>query len=535
MNQNKFSFKRFFIVFLLIFCILNFFRIFFPQSSEKKDYLINYDIKVIFKIDKIKGSEQEEQEELIKKWNNLKKISDQNNFDFEKDFQDLEVFIFNIKDNKNIMINALTKNQDFSDNLRDMFRAKIAKICKGEEYYFSFNQILELNTKINILKKLFTVSKGINRSYFCKRFQEQEEIKFLTLKQICLDAKKIEVQDIKDVSNFKIFKFNDQNNEISSMEYNDLIRQKHDNNGGIQKGINTLVLKKNSSFKPYLEIFVDDTGDLPIQWPSKLKWGGLLGYIWNVLIICIGSFLYFFSNIFSYGLEGFFFGNLGLGIILTTVLVRTLSWPIYTKTNTFSLNMSLAQPEINKIQAKYALKRDPVSLQQMQIEIMKVYKKYNFNIFAIFISFLQMPIFFAMLKTLNRFRVSGGIFNPFTTKPFLGFIYLKLDSNNNYFIYKLLLSGLVGITMFFLNKVNLKKPYYAKQNNFLTLEQKAKQKNQEQMMQVISYCMIFGMMFASFKDVTLSLYWIIGNLYTIFQTMINHKIMANKYIALQKM
>ena len=53
------------------------------------------------------------------------------------------------------------------------------------------------------------------------------------------------------------------------------------------------------------------------------------------------------------------------GIFFTTIIVRTLAWPIYSKQNGMSLKMQLMQPEMAKIQRKYAARKDPQSQQQM--------------------------------------------------------------------------------------------------------------------------------------------------------------------------
>ncbi|MFA7055623.1 MAG: YidC/Oxa1 family membrane protein insertase, partial [Acholeplasmataceae bacterium] len=66
-----------------------------------------------------------------------------------------------------------------------------------------------------------------------------------------------------------------------------------------------------------------------------------------------------------------FFGGLmgnsfALGILFTTIVVRTLAWPIYAKSNDMSLKMNLAQPDMQRVQMKYATRKDPASQQQMQ-------------------------------------------------------------------------------------------------------------------------------------------------------------------------
>ena len=65
-----------------------------------------------------------------------------------------------------------------------------------------------------------------------------------------------------------------------------------------------------------------------------------------------------FWDIFVYPMAGIMwvigktigFGNYPLTIILSTLVVRTIAWPIYAKTNDMQLKMQLVQPEMEKIE-----------------------------------------------------------------------------------------------------------------------------------------------------------------------------------------
>jgi len=117
-----------------------------------------------------------------------------------------------------------------------------------------------------------------------------------------------------------------------------------------------------------------------------------------------------FEDIFIYPIAGIMWvvaktigaGNYGLTIIITTILVRTLAWPIYAKTNDLSLKMKLVQPEQAKIQRKYAGKDDEVSRQKMQIETMQLYKKYGIGLGGCLMPVFQFPIFVGVFRTISR-------------------------------------------------------------------------------------------------------------------------------------
>ncbi|KXT29306.1 60Kd inner membrane family protein, partial [Candidatus Phytoplasma oryzae] len=457
-NHKNLSLKKiltFMLLSTLIMLIINFFL----SSYKKKKTFINEKIECFF----LKKMDSNELQQLEKKVNDI-------NYNFEDLKNYLKVFRIALNKKKKIIVDNI--NSESFQNEKAKIKDYLEKVFRQEKFYFYYKKAFDFEKEeIKKIKDFFSIKMGSNLDYLKQKYFENEsflKIGILNNSQII---------DIEKPENLKIYDNTNSIDVISKERYNKLIRVKEINN------INNGFILKSDLGNSYFEIFVDDSGDLPIQLPYKLKWNFLLfwGYIWNVLLIFIGSLLYIFHDIFSFfSSEGIFFGNLGLCIILTTITIRTLLWPIYTKTSTFASNMSMAQPEINKIQKKYSFKKDPDSIKKMQLEIFKVYKKHNFSFFDIFVSFLQMPIFIAMFKTINRIRVKGGIFSIPITKPFLNFIYLNSYYDENYFLVKILLSCFVGISMFILNKINFKKTVdLSNKNKFLTLEQINKNKSQE--------------------------------------------------------
>ena len=69
--------------------------------------------------------------------------------------------------------------------------------------------------------------------------------------------------------------------------------------------------------------------------------------------------------------------NVGLTIILFTLIANLLMLPLTIKQQRYSRVSSLVTPEIQKINKKYKGKTDEVSQRRMQAETMEVYKKYG--------------------------------------------------------------------------------------------------------------------------------------------------------------
>lgn len=99
-------------------------------------------------------------------------------------------------------------------------------------------------------------------------------------------------------------------------------------------------------------------------------------------------------------------GNYGIAIILVTLLIRLIMYPITLKTAKQSENLKLAQPEMDKLEKKYKNKTDQESMTLKAQEQLHIYKKYNINPFSgCLFSLLQIPLFFAFYEALYRLPV----------------------------------------------------------------------------------------------------------------------------------
>ncbi|MDP9800913.1 YidC/Oxa1 family membrane protein insertase [Arcanobacterium wilhelmae] len=88
-------------------------------------------------------------------------------------------------------------------------------------------------------------------------------------------------------------------------------------------------------------------------------------------------------------------------IIGLTVVVRILIIPLYNKQIRSTRAMQELQPEMQKIQKKYKGRKDQVSRQRQQEEMMALYRDHGSSPFAsCFPLLIQMPIFFALVRML---------------------------------------------------------------------------------------------------------------------------------------
>ncbi len=109
--------------------------------------------------------------------------------------------------------------------------------------------------------------------------------------------------------------------------------------------------------------------------------------IWEIIAVPILRGLQYFYNLLQ---------NYGLSIILLTILIRLLTFPLQYKSFKSMKKMQVIQPELKKIKEKY--KDNPQKVQQ---ETMALFKKAGANpLGGCLPMLLQMPVFFAFYKVL---------------------------------------------------------------------------------------------------------------------------------------
>lgn len=93
--------------------------------------------------------------------------------------------------------------------------------------------------------------------------------------------------------------------------------------------------------------------------------------------------------------------NIGLAIILFTIVVNILMMPLTIKQQKFSKLSATIQPEVQAIQAKYKNRKDQESQMAMSQEVQKVYAKYGVSqTGGCLYLLIQMPILFALYRVI---------------------------------------------------------------------------------------------------------------------------------------
>lgn len=194
--------------------------------------------------------------------------------------------------------------------------------------------------------------------------------------------------------------------------------------------------------------------------------------------------------------------NNGLAIIITCLLIRCALIPVTRKTAMQSEMMKKAQPELERLEKKYAGKETTEDQQRKAQEMMMIYQKYKINpISGCLLAIIQLPLLFAFLEAINRtpaiFENKFLVFEMGTTVP-------KGIASGNYW-YIILIILILGTTYLSFRKT-LKDQSLSQQGG---------------QMKFTLYFMLVLIAIASFSLPTaLGLYWIASSTFTIVQNLL---------------
>ena len=95
--------------------------------------------------------------------------------------------------------------------------------------------------------------------------------------------------------------------------------------------------------------------------------------------------------------------NNAISIIIVSIAIRLIAFPLTKKTAMQSELIKKAQPELDRLKNKYKNKTDQESMMKQQQEMMMIYKKHNINpLSGCLFSFLQLPLFIAFFEAVQR-------------------------------------------------------------------------------------------------------------------------------------
>ena len=251
-------------------------------------------------------------------------------------------------------------------------------------------------------------------------------------------------------------------------------------NTGSQKWFDFSLIKRNTDGNTDIDIYCG-----PISYFTLKNYGSDLTEAMELSFrfirpISIG-FLWLFKKL------QLFISNWGIVIILFSIIIKIVLYPL-SKTSFESMHrMSALQPQITELREKY--KNNPQMLQKATMEL---YKKEGVNPFGGCLPTLfQLPVFLALYPVVGRaFELRQAMFIPNWIED--------LSLPDPFYI----LPVAMGISMFFQSKATMKDP------------------NQKAMLYIMPFMMVI--LFANFSS-GLTLYWFLFNIMTFLQQKIHRK------------
>lgn len=229
-------------------------------------------------------------------------------------------------------------------------------------------------------------------------------------------------------------------------------------------------------------------------------WSLDAGFFDFLLVIPLAKGIMFFGDMV---------GNVAFGVVFITLLVNIITLPVMVKSTVSTQKMQLIQPEMEKIQRKYKGRKDQTSQMRMNSEIQNLYKKNDVSMFGSFITFITLPIMFAMWQSVQRIPTlySTVLFGfNLGDQPISHVTSLEIP----YILLLLVVAGTQFMGMKINEIMNKRNPKY-------------QQSKQMKSMNMTSNVMtIFIVYFAAVMPAAMSLYWITTNIITIVRTWYIH-------------
>ncbi len=232
----------------------------------------------------------------------------------------------------------------------------------------------------------------------------------------------------------------------------------------------------------------------------------MLHNLWNALLYKP------FVNVLAFLVSIIPGGDMGVAVIILTLLVKTALFPLSQRSIESQAKMKLLEPEIAKIKAGGASKEEQAK------QTFDLYKKYKTNPFSgCLLIFIQIPIIFALYYVFYKgIKFDEGVLYSFIHAPlhvnniFLGLVDLSGKS--------MVLAVLAGVSQFLQAHYMPKSaPSVGGKGNFAESFGKSMQM---QMKYVFPFLIAF---FAYSISGAVALYWIVSNLFAVGQQIYSNK------------
>jgi len=231
--------------------------------------------------------------------------------------------------------------------------------------------------------------------------------------------------------------------------------------------------------------------------------------IYNALILIVGTIA---------------FGNIGLAVIFLTIIIKLILFPVSKKSIKSQVMLKKLEPLLKKI------KEDTKDKQEQARKTMELYKKHGVSPFSgCLTAIIQIPIilalyyvFFKGISPIDPTRLYSFIPEPTVLKE----VFLGINMHSK----SIILALLAGVSQFlqfhFMNVNNVNK-------GIKEVSTDTKRSFQEEMTRSMNLNMKYFMpviitIFAYQISAAVALYWVVSNVFTIFQEIYVKRTVLNK-------
>jgi YidC/Oxa1 family membrane protein insertase len=220
--------------------------------------------------------------------------------------------------------------------------------------------------------------------------------------------------------------------------------------------------------------------------------------------------------------------NIGLAVIILTIIVKLILFPLSAKAIRTQLKIKEIDPELKEIKEKHKDKRE-----EMGKAMLALYKKHKINPFSgIVLILIQLPVILSLYFVFTRAgfpSIDTSLLYSFVSEPinlnvsFLGFI--DLSTNNN-----VILAVLAAISQYFQVKFAMPKPPESKDSSNEFADNLARTMHVQMKFVMPIITLVISFTFVS----VVGLYWLVSNLFAILQEIYIRKTIKDPHAAKQQ-
>ncbi|MFA5095528.1 MAG: YidC/Oxa1 family membrane protein insertase [Candidatus Paceibacterota bacterium] len=206
-------------------------------------------------------------------------------------------------------------------------------------------------------------------------------------------------------------------------------------------------------------------------------------------------------------------GDIGIAVIILTLFVKTVLFPLSQRSIESQIKMNLLAPELKKI------KDSGVSKEEQAKQTFELYKHHKTNPFSgCLLIFIQIPIIFALYYVfLKGINLESGLYSFIHAPEHINMLFLGILDISQKNI--LILAILAGISQYFQASL-MPKPAISEKIDKSSFQENMTKSMQTQMKYVFPFIIAF---IAYSVSGAVALYWITSNIFAIGQQMYANK------------